>query len=304
VGRISVLLDTDIGSDIDDAVCLAYLLAHPDCDLLGITTVSGEPVQRARMASAMCRVAGVDVPIRAGAEAPLLVAQRQPRAPQAATLGRWDHRRDIEPGGAVELMRDTIRAHPGEVTLLAIGPLTNVAKLFALDPEIPELLRSLVIMGGRYATSDPGWAVEWNVLLDPHAAAEVFRAVRTRPGLLRAVGLDVTQQVTLPAEEVRARFTAPVLAPALDFAEVWFSSGEPVITFHDPLAAATIFEPDLCGFEPGLVEVETDHAELAGLTRWQPEADGPHEVAVSVDADRYLSHFFDVLDRRGQAGDR
>ena len=81
-----VLLDTDIGSDIDDAVCLAYLLAQPACDLLGITTVSGEADKRAMMASALCRVAGVEIPIFPGAEEPLLVPQKQTRAPQAAVL--------------------------------------------------------------------------------------------------------------------------------------------------------------------------------------------------------------------------
>lgn len=74
---IKVLLDTDIGSDIDDAVCLAYLLAQPECQLLGITTVSGEAVKRARLASVLCKVAAKLVPIYPGAEAPLLVAQRQ-----------------------------------------------------------------------------------------------------------------------------------------------------------------------------------------------------------------------------------
>src|SRR5690554_7457254 len=78
-----VLLDTDIGSDIDDAVCLAYLLAHPDCDLLGITTVTGEGTRRAMLASALCRVANRDVPIYIGAETPLLIDQRQPNAPRS-----------------------------------------------------------------------------------------------------------------------------------------------------------------------------------------------------------------------------
>ena len=73
---MKVLLDTDIGSDIDDAVCLAYLLAQPDCELLGVTTVTGEGQRRAMLASALCREAGQDVPIYIGAEQPLLIEQR------------------------------------------------------------------------------------------------------------------------------------------------------------------------------------------------------------------------------------
>lgn len=293
-----VLLDTDIGSDIDDAVCLAYLLAHPDIELLGITTVSGEPLARARMASAMCRLAGAEVPIRPGAPVPLLVPQRQPRAPQAEALAGWAHQADFETGGAVELMRRTIRAHPGEVTLLAIGPLTNVALLFAVDPEIPSLLREVVLMGGSYLSRDPQRPAEWNVLLDPHAAEIVLRS---RPPVLRAVGLDVTLQVELPAAQVRERFTAPLLAPVREFAEVWFAGGPPVITFHDPLAAAMLLEPGLCTFERGQVQVELDGPE-AGATRWQPSPDGPHQIATAVSTDRYLAHFFDVLDGAAAAG--
>src|SRR5262245_50589217 len=118
-----VLLDTDIGSDIDDAVCLAYLLAQPECELLGITPVSGEAERRAMLASALCQVAGARIPIFPGAESPLLGPQRQPRAPEADALERWAHERAFPQGQAVEFMRQTIRAHPGEVTLLAIGPM-------------------------------------------------------------------------------------------------------------------------------------------------------------------------------------
>ena len=147
---MKVLLDTDIGSDIDDAVCLAYLLAQPDCELLGITTVSGEGQRRAMLASALSREAGRDVPIYIGAEQPFLIEQKQPTARQADALGGWSHATDFPRGEAIEFMRQTIRAHPGEVTLLPIGPLTNVALLFAADPEIPSLLGGLMLMGGSF----------------------------------------------------------------------------------------------------------------------------------------------------------
>src|SRR5512142_1302999 len=94
-----LILDTDIGSDIDDAVCLAYLLANPNCDLLGITTVTGEPEKRAQLASALCLAAGrEDIPIYPGAGQPLLVDQRQVRAEQAEALQRWPHREDFPRG--------------------------------------------------------------------------------------------------------------------------------------------------------------------------------------------------------------
>ena len=201
-----LILDTDIGSDIDDAVCLAYLLAQPECELLGITTVSGEAERRAALADALCKVAGKEIPIYPGVEAPLLAEQRQPHAPQAAALARWPHRADYPHGEAIEFLRRTIRAHPGEITLLTIGPLTNAALLFAVDPEIPSLLRRLVMMGGIFTDGHPEIKAEWNALCDPHATAMVFRASLPE---VRAIGLDVTLQVTMPAAEVRERFDVP-----------------------------------------------------------------------------------------------
>src|SRR5690606_2188867 len=162
----------------------------------------GEGLQRAMMASALCRLAGKDVPIYIGAENPLIIEQRQPQAPQAAALGDWAHETDFPRGLAVEFLRRTIRGNPGEVTLLTIGPLTNIALLFATDPEIPSLLKSLVLMGGSF-WSGINEGKEWNIILDPHASEIVYRA---KPPLHRSIGLDVTTQVTMEADQVRQRF--------------------------------------------------------------------------------------------------
>jgi purine nucleosidase len=284
-----LLLDTDIGSDIDDAVCLAYLLANPECDLLGITTVTGQAVERAKLASVLCQNSGRAIPIHPGREEPLLGIQRQPHADQAAALTRWPHATNFQPGQAVEFMRQTIRAHPGEIILLAIGPLTNVAALFAADAGIPALLKGLVMMCGVFTNRIAGVGpMEWNAMLDPIAAAIVYHA---KTPVHRSIGLDVTCQVQLPASEVRERFQVPLLRPVLDFADVWFQH-EDRITFHDPLAAATIFDKNICGFERGRVDVELASEEFADLTHWTPDPDGPHEVALTVSPERFFEHYF------------
>lgn len=285
---MKVLLDTDIGSDIDDAAALAYLLAQPECELLGITTVTGEGQRRAMLASALCREAGVEVPIYIGAEQPLLIEQRQPQSPQSDALGAWSHATDFPRGQAVEFMRQTIRAHPGEVTLLPIGPLTNVALLFAADPEIPSLLAGLMLMGGSYWSGVRDFS-EWNAILDPHATAMVYR---TAVNPHRSVGLDVTTQVRLSPDEVRQRFSQGLLRPVMDFAEVWFTE-RGNMTLHDPLAAACLFDSEICDFSSGQVSVNLDDA--PGQTSWQAGADGPHEVATSVDVERFFAHYFGTL---------
>lgn len=309
--RTLVLLDTDIGNDIDDAACLAYLLAQPRCDLLGITTVTAEPEQRAALASVLCRAAGRIVPIFPGAGEPLASPPVQGPPPQAAALARWDHETSFPAGEAVEFLRRTIRAHPGEVTLLAIGPLTNVALLFAVDPQIPSMLRSLVIMGGAFTTvSGP----EWNIHCDPHAAARVYAAP---VAVHRSIGLDVTTRVQMDAGVFLQRSTGPLLRPVADMAASWFAD-RPEITFHDPLAAATLFDRSLCAFAAGEVAVSRDGGPAAGVTTWHaadqtkrdagPDAAatrgarpgrggvGPHEVAVDVRPDAFLDHYFAVLD--------
>jgi inosine-uridine nucleoside N-ribohydrolase len=292
-----IILDTDIGSDIDDAVCLAYLLAQPRCQLLGITTVSGQVEERARLASALCQHAGADVPIFPGAEAPLLGPQRQPQAPQSQALSRWPHQQQFPQGQAIEFLRQTIRANPGEITLLAIGPLTNVALLFAADAQIPHLLKGLVLMCGVFAHYRSP-LVEWNAGCDPHATAIVYRAPVARH---RSIGLDVTLQVQLETARVREQFQAAPLRPVLDFAEVWFGN-HTTITFHDPLAATTLFDQEICGFTSGRVDIELSGERVAGLTHWAPGAQPAphqvapcHEVALRVDPERFFSHYFSVF---------
>lgn len=286
---IKVLLDTDIGSDVDDAICLAYLLANPACELLGITTVTGEAVERAKMASAQCKMAKQDVPIYPGCERPIFVEQKQVTAPQATALTRWPHEKEFPKGEAIEFMRRTIRKHPGEVTLLAIGPLTNVAALFMADQEIPSLLRSLVLMNGMFTRRVANWGPrEWNAFGDPAATGIVYQAPVKK---FQAVGIDVTAGVTMPPEEVRKRFDVPMLRPVRDFAEVWFQH-YPVMYFHDPLAAAVIFDDQICGFDRGKVDVELTSERLAGYTYWKTDPQGPHEVALRVDGQRFFDHFF------------
>lgn len=249
--RIPILFDTDIGSDIDDAVALAYLLREPRCELVGVTTVTGDTAKRSALVEIVRRAAGRDdVPVHRGAERVLLHGPGQPDVPQYDAVASRPHTLDRPPDTAVAFLRDTIRARPGEITLLTVGPLTNVALLFSLDPEIPSLLGGFVSMAGWFNNHKP----EWNATVDPLATAIAFR--HPGPGHL-SVGLDVTLQCRLPADDVRSRFTVPPLDVVAEMAEVWFARRSH-ITFHDPLAAVAVFEPDLLKTATGHVEVGFD----------------------------------------------
>lgn len=286
---MKLLLDTDIGSDIDDAVCLAYLLANPECELLGITTVTGEAVQRARLASVLCKLAKKNVPIYPGAEEPVSGYQKQKTAPQAVALKNWKHQAEFPQGKATSFLRNTIHQYPGEIILLTIGPLTNIAGLFNADITIPSLLKGLVLMCGSFLQPNQ---VEWNAGCDPAAAAIVYHS---QVKIHRSIGLDVTTQVTMDAQQVKEKFKSKLLLPVLDFAKVWFEQTEK-ITFHDPLAATTIFDPRICQFDKGTVKVETLNEIDIGRTYWKPDTTyGNHEIATKVDPVRFFEQYFSVF---------
>jgi purine nucleosidase len=98
----------------------------------------------------------------------------------------------------------------------------------------------------------------------------------------------------MSAGDVREKFTAPLLRPVLDMAEIWFAEFYPFITYHDPLAAATVFEADLCSYQQGTVRL--NNANEPGETIWQPGGrTPPHQVAMAVDVDRYFEHFFTIV---------
>ncbi|MGC4044181.1 MAG: nucleoside hydrolase [Armatimonas sp.] len=289
---IPVLFDTDIGNDIDDAVALAYLLRQPRCELLGVTTATGDVVKRAGLVEVICRAAGrTDVPVYAGVEGPLLHGTEQGVA-QYSAIENEPHRTDYRVGAALRFLTETIRSRPGEIVLLATGPLTNIGLLFAMDPGLPALLRAFYWMGGVYtagAGHGPG-AKEWNALLDPVATALTLRW----GGALTAVGLEVTMKCQMPAAECRNRFTkSEPLATVLRQAEVWFTRAAE-ITFHDPLAAALIFEPELCTLQQGTIRSELGPGEGEGLTRWKADPQGAHRIAIDVNPTAFFDHYFAV----------
>ena len=280
---IPLLLDTDIGSDIDDAAALAYLLRQPRCELLGVTTVTGDTQARAKLADVLCVQAGrPNLPIYAGRGPVLLEGIGQPSVPQAEVLKRWPHRKAL-PSEALEFLGQTIRSRPGEITLLTIGPLTNIAALFLYDPEIPKLLKRLVLMAGNFRSA----MAEWNIRVDPVAGAIVFKA--PVPEIL-SVGLDVTFQCVRPAKEIKKKFTTPLLRAVVDMMR-----DRPQIVFHDPLAAAMIFEPGICGWARGWIEADFHDTQDRGATRFLDDPKGRHLIAETVDSARFFRHYYGVV---------
>ena len=188
-----ILLDTDIGDDIDDAYALGLLLAGK-ANLIGITTVYRNSIQRAKIAGKILQLFHRRIPVYAGEDIP----EKQPLfrfecsdqgkkavVPHyiSAEMAEVSFRR-----GAVDFILRTLEKFPNRITLLAIGPLTNLARAYEKDPDAFRLAKKIMLMGGNYSEKE----AEWNILCDPEAAERVFSS-----GVpITAVGIDVTRNCT------------------------------------------------------------------------------------------------------------
>lgn len=297
-----ILLDTDIGGDIDDAVCLAYLLREPRCELLGITTVCGEPEKRAAVADAICRAAGREIPIVAGLDTTLQPVPVYPTPDGAEALPLWPHR-TFEKGDAPAFLYRKIRENPGQVTLIGTGNMTNIATLFTAYPDAVRLLKGLYIMNGYFGAEPlPEPWQNWNAWADPLASKIVFSAPAA---VHRVVPLEVTGSLTIDAAQAGVLLPADseLMRAVFSFGGAWLrSAGQ--LTLHDPLAAVCVFHPELCAFRRGDVEVETEREEDMGATRFTPSPHGKVEVACSADREGFYRALSSTLSGGPAEGER
>lgn len=294
---MKILVDTDIGSDIDDALCLSYLFNRPDAEVVGISTVSGKPLRRAKLASAVARFYSKEVPICVGTADPLSGEQRQPEVPQAEILDDWPHDTVFVDRPVERFLAHHISSSPGEVVLLALGPLTNIARLVQCYPDaLPELSR-LVSMSGRFSdTSGMANVPEWNLLCDLDAARIVYGAAQGVDTLL--VSSDVTRQLSVGAQDAAPLLSERRLGPVGSMSRVWFATREKM-TIHDGLAAALLFEPNLCSLKPGVPVVEW----ATGVSSWQDDARSRINATCTVDTQAFLNHFFGVIPTEQASGE-
>ena len=323
-----IILDCDPG--IDDALAIAFAAGCPDLDLLGITTVAGNvglPLTTAN-AQRVAEFVGIGgTPVTPGAAAPLL------RDPIDARLVHGDSGLGgaqlpdpvSRPAGghAIDYLIDTIQAAPGEITLVATGPLTNIALAVHREPRLVTQVRDFVIMGGSAGRGNVTPAAEFNIAADPEAAAITFRAGWT----VTMVGLDVTlqarataavrgrmrplgslaSQLLLPALERYATDADPLAATAAAGAPGAAGASESDGTgpaVHDVIAVAHVTAPALLGLVPARVEVETAGRWTAGMTVTDFRAAEDQRnalVATAID----VRGFWDlVLESYGRVSDR
>jgi purine nucleosidase len=319
-----IILDTDLamgepGSDVDDGFALALALSLPEQTVDLITTVVGNTdVDTATVLAVdlLERLGRSDIPVVRGAQAPLLRPMHE--HPAADRVGdaraRLAGRRAVTAGRAATAIADHIMANPGEITLVAIGPLTNVALALALEPAVATNVREIIVMGGAFfrGTNTLAMPGEFNIWVDPEAAAMVLRSGAP----LRFVGLDVTLQVRLSrahADQLRdhgglfTAFAGRCAHAWIDFLQQTHPTDEiDSCPMHDPLAVALASRPELVVWEPAHVAVEPMAVVTRGVTVVDllttvaaPEANCM--VATAVDAPAFMSLFLEHMGARKES---
>jgi len=273
-GPFRVIIDTDPG--VDDALALLLAMQSPELKIEGITAVAGNVPLELTLPNALRMVEIArrdDIPVAAGAKGPLL------RRLVTATYAHGENglggaifpepKRKPIPEPAANFIRQAVRRYPGEVTLITIGPLTNIATALNSDPELAGMVRALVMMGGSLSGGNITPAAEFNVYVDPEAARIVFQS-----GIpITMVGLDVTRKTSLTEDHVRVLEAAhtPVSEAAATIArnaihhnrERGFLAGP---NMHDSLAVAGFLDPSILQFQDYYVDVETTGELTAGET--------------------------------------
>ncbi len=293
-----IIMDCDPG--IDDALAIVFACGHPDLDLRGITTVAGNVSLSKTTTNALqvCEFVGAaGIPVVAGSPRPLLRAPLSGHEVHGTSglAGARLPRPSAQPraGHAVDFIIDGIGAAPGEITLVATGPLTNIALAVRRQPDLVSQVRDFVIMGGSAGRGNVTPAAEFNIAADPEAAAIVFGAGWT----VTMVGLDVTLQTRAgPAVRQRlgtlGRLAHDLLLPSL--AMYATTPGEEGPAVHDVCALATLASPGLLGYLPARVEVETAGRWTAGMTVTDFEASARERnalVAMEID----VAGFWDLV---------
>jgi purine nucleosidase len=288
----SIILDCDPG--IDDALAIAFAQGHPGLNLIGITSVAGNVslAKTTRNALAVSEFVGAkNTPVTAGCAMPLVRPALDARTVHGDSgLGGAKLPEPVTkpaPGHGVDYIIDTVRAAPGEITLVATGPLTNIAMAVRKEPRLTGWVKDFVIMGGSSGRGNVTPAAEFNIWADPEAAAAVFGAGWT----VTVLGLDVTLKTgATPATLARmgelGSLGAELLLPALNQYRSASEPGGPAV--HDVCAVVYVAEPSLFGLTNASIEVETAGRLTSGMTVTDFGTRDPNALmATTIDTGRF-----------------
>jgi purine nucleosidase len=279
-----IIIDTDIGDDIDDAFAVALALQSPEVRILGFSTVTGDTTARAKILDEMLGQSDHrDIPVAAGkpANLPFTTTPYIGRQGRFGEMGRFA--KATHPP-AVEFILEQINRFPGQITLVAIGPLSNIGSLIDKDPQAFRRLKRVVMMGGSIAAGyDDAIKIavpEYNILADIPSAQKLFQS-----GVpIYMMPLDSTAQ--LKFDEVKRAALFYQASPLTDsLALLYLLSGITTPVMYDPMVVAFVIDPQLCPVEPMHVVVDEK-----GITRSEPGAPNA-QVCLHSDADTFFRFY-------------
>jgi len=258
-----IIIDTDIGDDVDDALAIALALKSPEVELIGITTVFKDTDKRAKLTKKLLEVAGFEnIPVYAGCRNPIIEKVDATEIPNqySSDMDNIEYNSDLH---AVDYLITTILQSNEDIIIVAIGPLTNLATAIIVEPKIKAKLKGIVMMGGSYSYH----CNEYNILLDPEAAKIVFSS-----GIpIKALGIDITKKCTLTSTQLKEmeECTTELGTFLMKLSSRWFKAwGHEIgtIILHDPLAVYAVFDKNLIKFSSADVKVETRGEFTRGFT--------------------------------------
>lgn len=297
-----VIFDTDIGTDVDDCVALALILASPELQLEGVTCVYGDVLLRARMALKLLKLRGrLDVPVMAGMRRTIMNLRPVYWGGHEGKglLDDEDEKVMPMPEFAVDYIIRIVMENPGQIHLICVGPLTNAAMVFLREPKVAQNLAGLTIMGGAQRGANGLYLPygEHNIICDVEAA----HIVLSSGAPITLIPLDVTTRVHIRQEgaaKIRAGGTPyhEAVATQVEIYPPFASRGW--THMHDPLAVAAVIQPDMLSYELLHVDVETGGRLSAGATLMRTPSDQYPEnarVALGVNVERFETFLIERL---------
>ncbi len=282
----TVILDTDIGSDVDDALALAILLGSDTVNLLGITTVYGDTQLRGQIALYLCSLAGRKIPTFAGESLPISGREVWLSGSEGEGIESLDQFK-LEKDSGIHFLVNTINSLPGQVDLLAIGPLTNIAKAIEISDNFSKNIKNLWIMGGDFSKSK----VEHNFKCDIDAAKRVLESEIP----ITILDLPSSQKTIIKCAEINRIQNSGKLGPFLH-SEImrWIRPrNQDWTTPHDPIAILGCLRPELFEIsKQGKVEIKVN-----GVSEWSEDSMGNVRLISPKEPKIVVDEMIDLLNR-------
>ena len=295
-----IIIDTDIGDDIDDAFAISLALSTPEIQVLGITTVFRNALKRAKIVKALLDTHGISLPVYAGESEPMsqkmskLVYEKNIRIDSDGTVNVPHYSSEFEnyqvESGAIDYLLEQAECNNGELTVLAIGPLTNLARAHLKNPIAFSKIKQIVMMGGQAK----GDFAEWNFRCDPESAKTVFDS-----GVpIKMIGINVTKFCRFSESDINSfkqEYTDSECILLSKMLNKWLADNQyqkmPIM--HDGLAVAELTK-NFCTYEVRNVSVCTQDEKRGMLC----EGKNPVQIALTVENEKFIGYLFDRLRRK------